>query len=105
MNTYREIVRVHMPIEVQRRIETNCGDTVTVASNGALISSFPDNCKLGLSKSVIKSAIESLFGSQVLAPQLTRRFSDLDTKLRIMNRNMERSRDLADYLKTTGRPG
>ena len=104
INTYREIVRAHMPIDVQRRIETNCGDTVTVASNGALITRFPDKCKLGLSKSVTKSAIESLFGSEALAAQLTRRLSDLDTKLRIMNRNMERSRDLAIYLETTGRP-
>jgi hypothetical protein len=105
MSTYREIVRARMPIEVQRRIETNCGDTVTVASDGALVTSFPENCKLGLSKPVIKSAIESLFASEALATQLTRRLSDLDTKLRIMNRNMERSRDLADYLETTGLPG
>jgi hypothetical protein len=105
MNTYREIVRAHMPIEVQRRIETDCGDTVTVASNGALITRFPDNCQLGLSKSATEGAIESLLGSSGLATLLTRRLSDLDTKLRIMSRNMERSRDLADYLKTGGRSG
>jgi hypothetical protein len=104
-SAYREIVRAHMPIGVQRRIETNCGDTVTVAPNGALVTRFPDNCTLGLSKSVTKSAIETLLGTQALVMQLNRRLSDLDTKLRIMNRNMERSRDLADYLEATGRPG
>ena len=104
-SAYREIVRARMPIEVQRRIETNCGDTVTVASDGALITRFPDNCKLGLSKSATKSAIESLLGSPELATQLTRRLSDMDTKLRIMNRNMERSRDLADYMETGDRSG
>ena len=105
INTYRDIVRARMPIEVQRRIETNCGDTVTVASDGALITSFPDHCKLGLGKPATDGAIESLFGSPALATQLNRRLSDLDTKLRIMNRNMERSRDLADYLETRGRTG
>jgi hypothetical protein len=103
-SAYRETVRARMPIGVQRRIETNCGDTVTVASNGALITSFPDNCKLGLSRSEVEDAIESLLGSPMLATQLNRRLSDLDTKLRIMYRNVERSRDLADYLETRGEP-
>ena len=105
VSTYREIVRGRMPIEVQRRIETDCGDTVTVASDGALITRFPDNCTLGLSKLATQTAIESLLGSPALATQLTRRLSDLDTKLRIMKRNMDRSRDLADYLETRGRTG
>jgi hypothetical protein len=103
-SAYREIVRARMPIEVQRRIETSCGDTVTVASNGELITRFPENCTLGLSRSTTQGAIESLLGSPMLATQLNRRLSDLDTKLRIMNRNMERSRDLSDYLETSGEP-
>jgi hypothetical protein len=100
-NTYREVVRAHMPIEVQRNVEENCGDTVTTSSRGALINSFPDSCSLGLSAATIQLAIESLLAVPEIATHLNRRLSDLDTKLRIMQRNLDRSRELADYFEST----
>ena len=100
-NTYREVLRSHMPIEVQRTIEKNCGDTVTTNSSGALINSFPDNCTLGLNAATIQVVIESILTVPGIATVLNRRLSDLDTKLRIMQRNEERSRALADYLEST----
>ncbi len=101
INTYREVLRAHMPIEVQRTIEKNCGDTVTTDASGALITRFPENCTLGLDAATIQVAIESLLAAPGIVANLNRRLSDLDTKLRIMQRNAERSRALADYLEST----
>ena len=100
-STYRELVRSHIPIEVQRNVETNCGDTVTTDSSGALINSFPDSCALDLDAATIQLATESLLTAPGMVIHLNRRLSDLDTKLRIMKRNEDRSRELADYLEST----
>ena len=100
-NSYREVLRAHMPIEIQRSIEDNCGDTVTTNSSGALINSFPDSCTLGLDATTIQHAIELLLAAPGIVMHLNRRLSDLDTKLRIMKRNEDRSRELADYLERT----
>lgn len=100
-NTYREVVRAHMPIEVQRSVENNCGDTVTTDSSGALINRFPESCTLGLDAVTTQRAIELLLAAPGIAIHLNRRLSDLDTKLRIMKRNEDRSRELADYLEST----
>lgn len=45
------------------------------------------------------SALQTAPGIEI---HLNRRLSDLDTKLRMMKRNEERSRNLADYLESTG---
>lgn len=100
-STYREVLRAHMPIGVQRSVEKNCGDTVTTDSTGALINSFPESCTLGLNATTIQLAIESVLAAPEIATHLNRRLSDLDTKLRIMQRNQDRSRELADYFENT----
>jgi hypothetical protein len=101
VNTYRELLRAHMPIEVQRSVETNCGDTVTTSSDGGLVTSFPEKCTLGLNASTTQFAIESILAVPGITPSLNRRVSDIDAKLRIMQQDRDRSAALADYLERT----
>lgn len=100
-SAYREILRAHMPVEVQRSIESNCGDTVVTSSSGALTNSFSDDCILGLDATTIQSAILLLLAAPDIGTHLNRRLADIDSKLRIMQRNQDRSRVLADYLEST----
>jgi hypothetical protein len=100
-NSYRESLRSHLPNDVQRRIEKNCGDVVTTSSSGAIGNSLAGNCSLALDKASVKVAINTLFSTPGLETLLNRRLSNVDGKLRMMQRNIDRSRELADFLSST----
>lgn len=76
----------------RRRIENNCGDVG---------NSFASDCSLALDESAVDAAIESLLSTPDLETRLNRRLSNVDAKLRVMQRNIDRSRELADFLANT----
>ena len=100
-NAYRESVRAHIPIDIQRRIEEKCGDVVTTTPSGAVGNRFALNCSLALDAAKVGMAIDALLSAPDLETRLTRRLSNVDAKLRVMQRNIDRSRELADFLVKT----
>ena len=98
LSTYRETIRSYIPIEIQRSITGNCGDTITVNAKGAIQNDLPDQCELNLEATLTASAKDALIIAPELETQLTRRLADLDMKLKILQRNKDRSTTLADYL-------
>jgi hypothetical protein len=100
-NAYRESVRSYLPVDVQRRIERNCGDVVITTSSGAVGNSLAVECSLALDKAAVRVAVDSLLSAPGLETQLNRRLSNVDAKLRVMQRNIDRSRELADFLAHT----
>ncbi len=99
--SYRNLVRSYMPVSAQRVIESDCQEIVSTASNGK-ISLFLPECKPQWSDALVKSAVESLLAAPGLTETLNRRMSNIDSKLIIVQRNMDRSRDLAEYFESTG---
>jgi hypothetical protein len=100
-NAYREAVRSHLPVDVQRRIEENCGDVVTTTASGAVGNSLATDCSLVLDDAEVATAIDSLLSAPDLETRLNLRLSNVEAKLRVMQRNIERSRELADFLAKT----
>ena len=98
LSAYRETIRSYIPIEIQRSITGNCGDTITVNAKGAIQNDLPDQCDLNLEAALTATAKDSLIIAPELETQLTRRLADLDMKLKILQRNKDRSTTLADYL-------
>ena len=101
LSAYRETVRSYIPIEIQRSITSNCGETITIDAKGAIQNRLPDQCHLGLDEVIAGVAKDSLISAPGLVTQLTRRLADLDLKLQMLKRNEDRSSKLADYLEST----
>jgi hypothetical protein len=99
--TYRNLVRTHLPIEIQRDIEARGGDAVVVDDQDAVSISFggavPD-----WPEEEVEAAVESLLAVPDLRPQLNFRLSDLDIKLKVLQRRIDRSRALAAYFEEVG---
>lgn len=100
-NAYREAVRSHLPVDVQRRIEENCGDVVTTTASGAVGNSLATDCPLVLDDAEVAIAIDSLLSAPDLESRLNLRLSNVEAKLRVLQRNIDRSRELAEFLVTT----
>ena len=82
-------------------IETNCLEIVTETPRGAVSISLQE-CSQQLSKVAVRSGIESLQAAPSLTTTLNRRMSQIDTKLVILQRNIDRSHDLAVYFESAG---
>jgi hypothetical protein len=98
---YRNLVRAYLPVDVQRLIETDCPEVITTGVSGALLISFPE-CDPKWSDAVVDGALESLLAAPELTTTLNRRMSNMDNKLTLLQRNIERSSDLAEYLESVG---
>ena len=101
LSAYRETIRSYIPIEIQRSIQRHCGDTVSVDAKGAIQNQLSDKCDLNLDATTTSMAKDSLMIAPELVTQLTRRLADLDLKIAILGRNINRSAELADYLEGT----
>jgi len=97
-NAYRDSVRSYLPVDVQRQIETSCGDVVTTSSSGAAENSIAVDCSIALDQAAARTAIDSLLSAPGLETQLNWRLSNIESKLRIMQRNIKRTRELSDFL-------
>lgn len=102
--TYRNLIRTHLPIDMQRDIEDCSGDTVVVDETDAVSISFggtiPD-----WPPAKIAVAVESLLAIPDFRSSLNFRISDLDTKLKVLQRRIDRSRALAIYFEEVGPKG
>ena len=98
---YRNLVRTHMPVSAQRLIETDCPEVVTATPSGAISISMP-KCTPRWSDAAVKSALESLLAAPGLTTTLNHRMSNIDNKLILVQRNIDRSHDLADYFESAG---
>lgn len=101
LSAYRETVRSYIPIEIQRTINANCGDMISINNKGAIQNRLPDECDLQLDPAVASLAKDALINAPGLETQLTRILANLDLKLGILERNKNRSTQLADYLEST----
>ena len=100
-SAYRETLRTYLPLEIQRRMNSECGDQIVLGPNGAITDTLPDICELNLDKKYAVSTASMIIGAPDFALQLNRRLSDIDLRLSILGRNKQRSSDLADYLEQT----
>ena len=99
--SYRDLVRSYVPVSAQRLIETDCPEIVTSESSGK-ISIFLPECTPQWGDALVKSAVESLLVAPDLTATLNRRMSNIDNKLILVQRNIDRSRDLAEYFESVG---
>lgn len=100
-SAYRTLVREFLPVQLQRIIETECGDSIVTNSQGAISISLP-SCMPLWDKATTLAAVDLLLSAPGLVTSLNRRVSDLDNQLKILQRNIDRTRDLVSYFENNG---
>ena len=95
---YRKLVRAHIPIALQRDIETGCGDVVTADSGGAISISWPE-CAPEWDPSATRAGVDALLAAPGLRASLTFRLSHVETTLRVLGRNINRCNGLIEHLE------
>lgn len=99
--TYRNLVRTHLPIAIQRDIEAVSGDHVVVDDKDAVSISFSSSVPQW-SEADVGAAVQSLLAVPDLQLRLNFRLSDVDTKLKVLQRRIDRSQVLAAYFEEVG---
>lgn len=94
---YRENLRRLMPYPVQAAILGNCDDVTAVDGRGAVLSTLPGHCELGLPPEAVAAAIAAIQAPE-LRQDLVRRLADLDTKLKNYQRLVDRGASLDRFL-------
>ena len=93
---YRNLVRTYLPVELQRDIEAQSGDRVVTNDAGAVTISWPASAP-EWSDAVTLAGVNALLAAPDLARWLNFRLSDVDTKLAVLQRNIDRTRGLAAF--------
>ena len=95
---YRNLVRAHLPISMQRKIEAGCGDVVTTDADGAISITLPD-CAPDWKPSATRAGIDALLDAPDFRTNLNFRLSSVETKLTVLGRNIDRCRGLVEHLE------
>jgi phage baseplate assembly protein W len=79
---YREAFRMTLPNDVQRALNTNCGDRFVQAGDYAGLDDLIDYpCSTGLPEAEIDAAVQALRSNSTLVPLLRLRIADIETRL------------------------
>jgi hypothetical protein len=96
---YRDILRRHMPYDVQARIRERCGDRVVYFGKQPIGVTLPIDCALGLKSAEIAEAVKAVREVSEIDADLTRYLSALDQKLALLRAAAQQTDDLAAALK------
>ena len=100
---YRELVRQHMPADIQRRIRTAC--VLWSQSEAELwVTRLASECSPGLSSDDVQRALDLIFGSPTLGVEklhiaANRLIADLDNKIIIFERKRASAIRLIDIME------
>ena len=95
---YRNLVRMHLPVELQRDIESHCGDEVKTDARGAVSISLSSKVPEWEAETV-NWGVTALLDQPELRASLNFRISDVDTKITVLERNIQRTRALAYHFE------
>ena len=90
-----------LPRRLRNYVDNQNWTAIIIEAKGAIQNTLPDTCDLNMDATVTGMAKDALMIAPELETQLTRRLADLDLKITILERNRERSTELADYLERT----
>jgi len=95
---YREIIRSTMPYETQAAIRSNCAETSIINAAGEPIIKLPDMCELDLGIKETRQSVSAIIDADI-RNALVRRISDLDNKIVMSRRIIERAKALDTHLE------
>ncbi|NNC36466.1 MAG: hypothetical protein HKO02_03335 [Hyphomonadaceae bacterium] len=95
---YREIIRSKMPYKTQAAIRADCAESSTINAAGEPIISFPDKCEIDLDMKETLKSVSAIIDADI-RDALVRRISDLDNKIVMSRRIIERAEALDAHLE------
>jgi hypothetical protein len=95
---YREIVREKLPYAAQAAIRAECEEISVINDAGEPLISLPDTCEIDLSANEISQSVSAIIDAEIHGA-LVRRISDLDNKVLMSQRIIERVKALDSHLE------
>ena len=95
---YREIIREKLPYAAQVAIRAECEEISVINDAGAPIISLPDTCNIDMSSTEISRSVSAIIDADIHGA-LVRRLSDLDNKVLMAHRIIERAKALDSHLE------